>query len=133
MTTPNGLSGLKGRMLTDAEKVVNDLRKRKEFLQNELAEVNEQEEEARELMQLLRTGKVQRSRDGRIQATAKDYYTALETLEEAEAFSIPDVMDLVGATQGAVNQKLRVLTDQGALERVSRGVYKVIDLEKAKP
>lgn len=124
MTMTNGLTPLKERMRMDVEKVINDVRKRRDFLNKELEELTRQEDEAREMLRLISTGRVSRTK----MISREEYDTAFEQLfSEQETITIDDLMNATGGVRTGAAQKLVNLTREGVLERVDRGTYKLKD------
>ncbi len=123
----NSMGTLKERMLVDVEKVTNDIRKRREFLEVELEELKNQETEARNMMKLLRTGRTNSKL-----TSHEDYMTAItELMNEQDTFTPEDVINLTGAPKMGATQKLNTLTKQGVLERVERGIYRLASTDHA--
>lgn len=100
----------KEEAIRNAEFVINAKRKRRSVLEGELIECQQEENEARAVLQLLKTGKVSARK---VMANHDDYMTAIKT--NPEAFTKDSIADLIGATPQSASQKLRKLELDGII------------------
>lgn len=90
--------------IRNAEFVIDAKRKRRLELETELEECQLEEDEARAVLQLLRTGKIAARK---VMANHDDYMAAIDT--HPHAFTKDSIAELTGATPQSASQKLRKL------------------------
>lgn len=99
---------LKDQMIIKAEEAVNQQRKRREILEDELSLINAREQEARDLLALLKTGAVPTTNGKPRSPTNEEFVEALEAAgADGETFTSATVGDLLGMTANAASQRLR--------------------------
>lgn len=99
---------LKDQMIIKAEEAVNQQRKRREILEEELAQINAKESEARELLQLLKTGSVATSNGKPKPPGNEEFLEAVEAIgSEFPEWTAAQVAELLGISGGAASQRLR--------------------------
>jgi Fic family protein len=106
----------KDRMVQEAERAIDSARKRRMELQDELAEVQGTEDEARAILQLLKSGKVVTADYGASKSmrSHEDYLEAIRVLiEDKGDFDAEELANLMEVTKGAATQKMKTLREEG--------------------
>lgn len=106
--------------IAEAERVINVKRARRTDLEQELAEVQSEEDEARAVLQLLRTGKVTTSTSKRSMTSVEEYRDAFRILgEDGEEFGAGDLAKLLGITKNAAYAAVARFTKDGFIIKLS--------------
>jgi hypothetical protein len=130
---PADRMSLKEQMILKAEEAVNQQRKRREILEEELAQINAKESEARELLQLLKIGNVPVSNGKPKAPTNEEFLEALETVGAGgEPFTSQQVADLLDMSRGAASQRIRKDPDAYPIVVIKQGAPGVSTIYKLK-
>lgn len=117
----------KETMIQQAEAAINSKRERKAQLEDELSTIDTEMEEARAILQLLRTGKVSTNGKRRLNSHG-DYMAAIDSFEDT--FTKNDVAELMGLTTEAAGQKLRAMNEIEVVQERSPGIPTAIYRKK---
>jgi ribosomal protein L19E len=105
----------KDNMIIEAEKAINSAVSRRKILEDELDQVAKSEEEARMVLQLLKTGRVVSSKTRSLNSH-DDYMTAIETIQQDKyEFDHHDLAGLLDVSRAAASQKVKTLIEDGTL------------------
>lgn len=112
------MSQLKEQMLHQLEQSVNKYRTQRQDLEEQLEEVRTLEDEARGMMQLLKTGKtVTKTKSGRGFTSPEDYLEAAMTLQaDGTPITRHTLSELTGSSAAAATQKLSQWLTEGITE-----------------
>jgi hypothetical protein len=105
----NGYGSYKDKMIADAENAINQFRKKRALLEEELLEIEIAEEDARSVLQLLKTGKVENQPNGKRKVVSqKKFREAVQGLGEGGArFTPKQVAEALGMNNDAAALRLR--------------------------
>lgn len=107
---------LKASLIRQTEQAIDDLRKRRDIIEPELAEVNREIDEARELLQLLRTGMITVPAKQKKKQINESY--ALEALDALDSeFTTHDFAEAAEISINAAANWLKRFMDEGLLIR----------------
>lgn len=95
-------------MILKAEEAVNQQRKRREVLEKEISFVNAKEEEARAVLQLLKTGSAPQMRNGKRMVSKEEFLEAVGAAGvNGQVFKPGEVAELLGMQSGHVAGRLK--------------------------
>jgi hypothetical protein len=98
----------KAQMIQEAEKAVNYQRKQREILQEELELIDAKEQEARAVLQLLKTGSAPSMRNGKRLVSKEEFLEAIQAAGvDGQVFKPGDLAELLGMNSGHVAGRLK--------------------------
>lgn len=104
----------KDQAITNAEQAIDAKRKRRKALEEELLEIEQEESEARAVLQLLKTGNAPTMRNGKRVVSKEEFLEAIEAAgDSGQEFSPGDVAELVGAAAGPIAGRLKRAAGEG--------------------
>lgn len=113
--------GFKENMIHEAEVAINSKRERRAQLEDELSTIDTEMEEARAILQLLRTGKVTPQNDHkRNVTTVEEYQDAFRVLgENGKTFVAADLAELLNITKNAAYAAVARFVENDFLIKIS--------------
>lgn len=104
----------KDDMIATTEQAINSKRKRRKQLETEIATLEAEENEARAILQLLKTGTAPAMRNGKRVVTKEEFLEACEAAgANGGVFTPGDVSELLGMAGGAVAGRLKKAAGMG--------------------
>lgn len=108
------MGSYKDEAIANAERAIDSKRKRRKQLEVEIAELEQEENEARAVLQLLKTGTAPAMRNGKRLISKEELLEAIEAAGvNGQEFTPGDVAELVGMTGGAMAGRLKKLAGTG--------------------
>jgi chromosome segregation ATPase len=113
----------KEEAIANAEQAINRKRQRRKQLETELAELEQEENEARAVLQLLKTGSAPAMRNGKRIVTKEELLEAIQAAGiDGQEFTPGDIAELVGDGASTVAGRLkRMATNDEVIVMVAAG------------
>lgn len=113
----------KDTAIQQAEQAIDSIRKRRKNLEAEIAEMEQNENEARAVLQLLKTGNAPQMRNGKRVISSEEFLEAVGAAGvDGQEFTPGDIAELLGTSSTSMASRLkRHATDDMYVEMVAAG------------